>query len=110
MTEERKTPNMVTEKIPDKFIEKINALKSDLQNIDNEFFSLSVELVTVQERLSVLKKQRDSKKESFNATMKLAAGKLQLAKKTNYNWRYDGQEGFIGVEVPKPPETKGEGV
>lgn len=108
MADEKKVPQVVTEKIPEKFLEKILKIKEDVQKLNDEFFNLANQQVAILERLSAIKKQRDSKTESFNSTMKLAAGKLQLAKKTGFNWRYDGNENFVGVEVPPKPEPKGE--
>ena len=105
--ESNETPkiNHVVERIPDKIVEKLDKIKADIEETNNEFFQLATQLVGIQERLALLKKRREEKSQSYNSTLDFTAGKLRLKKRTEYNWRYNGRDAFIGIEVPKPAET-----
>ena len=102
---ENKTPVTKVEKIPEKIVEKLGTIKKDIEEINSEFFNLANQLVGIQDRLQTLKRRREEKGENYSSTLNFAAGKLKLKKRTDYNWRFDGKDSFIGVSYTTPPTT-----
>jgi predicted nucleic acid-binding Zn-ribbon protein len=101
MAEETRKETIV-EHIPEKIQEKLNKVKGEIEIANNQFFQLSSNIVELQNELNKLHKQRKEKAQVIQQTLNFAAGKLKLAKRTGYNWRFNGQDSFVGVPVPEP--------
>jgi len=96
---------VVTEKIPDKFVEKIQGGIKKKQQLTNQFLQLSVNIVNAQKAQRELIDRLKSNDDSISDTLKRAGQKMKLAKRTEYNWRFDGRDSFIGVYNPPKPKS-----
>ena len=106
MSEEKRVEETVVEALPEKTAEKLNDTKRQIIEINSQFFGLSNELVGIQEELSRLYNERKAKANIVQQTLNYAAEKLKLAKRTGYNWKFDGVSNFVGTPVKENPTEK----
>ena len=97
---------VITEKIPDKYIKKIQEGIKKRQKLNQDFFQLSVNIVKAQKAQRELVDRLKANDDSVSDTLKRAGQKTKLQKNKEYNWRFDGRDSFIGVyNPPKPKKT-----
>lgn len=91
----------VLERIPDKILEKINKLRQDKQKYLQTMLNVSIQLTQLRDQQSIILKGMNSNMAAMQDILKDAHKKLRLAKKTDYQWRFDGKESFIGYKIKK---------
>lgn len=97
---------VITEKIPEKFAKKI-AEKLALKNKRlQSFVQISFQLAKAQAMQQELLKDLKSVGESISGAINDSFKRLKLAKRKDYNWRFDGKENFVGVYNPPKPKKE----
>ena len=103
---------VVTEKIPEKFVKRIQDGVKKKQKLTRDFLQISVNIVNFQRAQQELIDRLKSNDDNITETIKRAGQKMKLGKRKEYNWRYDGRDSFIGVynppkpKKPEPPKPK----
>ncbi len=95
---------VVTEKMPDKFIKKIQDGIKKKQQLTGQFLQLSVNIVKAQKAQRELIDRLTANGDSIKDTLSRASQKLRLQKRKEYNWRFDGRDSFVGVYNPSKPK------
>lgn len=104
-------PVPVIEKIPDDIIKLIRDLGEKKNGLLNQFLNISAQVVDIEPKLTKLKKFQKETMEhvkevdkSISQKRNYAFNELKLNKRTDYNWRFDGQGNFVGTLKPKLKE------
>ena len=96
-TEERKIPEDLLKQIKD---------KSDKRNdIFNEFMQVSLQRANAVKKEAELLEKMKNNGQSLQNRIENAFKKMKLKDEKNYNWRFDGNNAFIGIPRPKRPEA-----
>ena len=93
-------PRVITEKIPEKIAKKITEKLQLKGKRIQQFFQLSLTIARAQQKQQEFLQLFKSVEDSVSENLKRAFKKLGLAKKTEYLFRFDGRDSFIGVYNP----------
>ena len=98
--------NVVTEKIPEKFINDVNKEKATQSKLTKEFLQLSVNLCNAQRDQQALLERIKNSQNRTRTVLQNAFKKMKLGKKKNYRWQFDNIDSFRGQVIPPKPEKK----
>jgi len=101
-------PRVITEKIPEKLAKKITEKLQLKGKRIQQFLQLSVSIAKAQQKQQEFLGLFKSVEDSISDNLQRAFKKLGLKKKTDYQFRFDGRDSFIGVYNPPKPKKKEE--
>lgn len=99
-------PRVITEKIPEKQLTKIQDALKKKQKYLNQFLQLSLQIVNAQAEQRDLQKRLSDNDQSYKSRVEDAYKKMKLSKNKDYGFRFDGRDSFIGVHNPPKKEEK----
>ena len=98
-------PATITERMPEKIARKVREKLQLRQQRNNRFFQISMAIANAQIQQQKLIGEIKSAGDSANEGIKRAFKKLGLKNKKDYQWRFDGRDGFTGTLIKPKPEA-----
>lgn len=92
-------------KMPEKIYKKLIETRKESSTRNQRFFMLSRKLVQIQRETNKVEELMTSSAKNIDEIMKQTVRKLKIDKQKNYNWMYDGKDGFVGTLIEKKEEV-----
>ena len=100
--------NQISEKMPEDIVKVMAEIKVAKMDLAQDFLRSAYKLESVKKRVADVYSRIEEKEKQVSQKIKYAFDKLKLKKKTEYSWRFDGKDTFIGTKVEKKEEKVNE--
>jgi len=97
---EKQKPNTVKEQIPEKQLRDVKKRLDKKQQLLQEFLQLSITATKIRQKIDDIYERINDNGQKIRTSIQHAYKKMKLGKKKNYQWRFDGRDSFIGIEMP----------
>jgi len=98
--------NQISIEIPEDIVKTMEKIRGEKGEWVREFVRVAFRLEEAKEKVTTTYSKIGEKEKQYSQKLKFAFDKLKLKKKTQYSWRFDNGNRFVGTKVEKKVEVK----